>query len=84
MRRLHADLALLLTAVIWGSAFVFQKSAMSHIGPLTFIAARGIVAALALTPLALWERNRAHGELAPAETTAGLSADPDPLRSMSA
>ncbi|HWB45081.1 MAG TPA: DMT family transporter [Hyphomicrobiaceae bacterium] len=55
MTRLHADLALLLTAMIWGLAFVFQKSAMSHIGPLTFIAARAAVAALALTPFALWE-----------------------------
>jgi drug/metabolite transporter (DMT)-like permease len=46
---------LLLSAVIWGWAFVFQKSAMQHVGPLAFIAARGLVAALALAPFALRE-----------------------------
>jgi drug/metabolite transporter (DMT)-like permease len=71
MRRLHADLALLVTAAIWGLAFVFQKSAMSHIGPLTFIAARGLVAALALTPLALWERRAARAEAVGAERSSG-------------
>jgi len=55
MSRLHADLALLFAAAIWGCGFVFQKSAMDHVGPLTFIAARGFVAALALAPLALRE-----------------------------
>jgi drug/metabolite transporter (DMT)-like permease len=58
MSRLHADIALLLAAAVWGLAFVFQKSAMNHIGPLTFIAARGAVAALALAPLALREARR--------------------------
>jgi len=55
MSRLHADIALLFAAVIWGLAFVFQKSAMSHVGPLTFLAARGAVGALALLPLAIRE-----------------------------
>src|SRR5262245_30948138 len=59
MNRLHADLVLLLAAAIWGVAFVFQKSAMSNIGPLTFIAASCAVAALALAPLALRERRNA-------------------------
>ena len=64
MSRLQADLALLFAAVIWGLAFVFQKSAMSHVGPLTFLAARGAVAALALLPLAIQEareREEANG-----------------------
>ena len=43
MSRLHADIALLLAAIIWGVAFVFQKSAMADIGPLAFIASRGAV-----------------------------------------
>jgi drug/metabolite transporter (DMT)-like permease len=59
MTRLHADLALLFAAAVWGVAFVFQKSAMEHIGPLAFIAARGGVAALALAPLAIGEYRRA-------------------------
>lgn len=65
MSRLHADLTLLLAAAIWGFAFVFQKSAMAHVGPLVFIAARAAVAALALAPLA-WREHRAAGE--PANT----------------
>ncbi len=55
MRRAHADLLLVLAAVVWGVAFVFQKTAMDHIGPLLFVAARATVAALALAPLAIRE-----------------------------
>ena len=55
MRRIHADLLLLTAAAIWGFAFLFQKSAMAHVGPLQFVAARAIVACLALLPLALYE-----------------------------
>ncbi|MGE3065139.1 MAG: DMT family transporter [Hyphomicrobiaceae bacterium] len=59
MRRWHADLLLLCAAAIWGLAFVFQKSAMSHVGAFTFIAARGALAALTLAPLAWLEWRRA-------------------------
>jgi drug/metabolite transporter (DMT)-like permease len=55
MRRIHADLLLVLAAVVWGVAFVFQKTAMDHIGPLLFVAARSTVAVLALAPLAFRE-----------------------------
>jgi drug/metabolite transporter (DMT)-like permease len=58
MSRLHADIALLLAAAVWGVAFIFQKTAMDDIGPLAFIASRGAVAALALAPLALREGYR--------------------------
>lgn len=58
MSRLNADIALLFAAAVWGLAFVFQKSAMDHIGPLAFIAARGAIAAVALAPLALREHWR--------------------------
>ena len=59
MRRIHADLLLVLAAVVWGVAFVFQKTAMDHVGPLLFVAARSMVATLALTPLALREGRHA-------------------------
>jgi drug/metabolite transporter (DMT)-like permease len=49
---------LLLAASLWGLAFLFQKSAMRHVGPLTFIGARGVVASVALAPLAWWELKR--------------------------
>lgn len=58
MSRLHADFLLLFTAAIWGVAFLFQKSATAHIGPFTFLAMRGLVACLALAPLAVRERRR--------------------------
>ena len=38
MTRLHADLMLIAIALIWGLAFVFQKTAMLHIGPFLFLA----------------------------------------------
>lgn len=63
MSRLHADLALAFAAVIWGLAFLFQKSAMSHVEPLTFIAARTGLAALALSPLAWREASRSGTQL---------------------
>src|SRR5262245_40822860 len=59
MSRLNADVALLLAAAVWGVAFLFQKAAMDHVGPLAFIAARGAVAALALAPSAWREHRRA-------------------------
>lgn len=55
MRRFHADLLLVLAAAIWGFAFLFQKSAMEHLGPILFVAARSVVASLALAPLAFRE-----------------------------
>ncbi len=59
MTRLQADLLLLFVAIVWGLGFVFMKTAMESIGPMTFIAARSLVGALALVPLALRE-SRAH------------------------
>lgn len=59
MRRFHADLVLLACAAIWGFAFLFQKSAMAHVGPFSFIAARSIVACLALAPLVWLESGKA-------------------------
>lgn len=64
MRRLHADLLLLFAAAIWGFAFLFQKSAMEHIGPVQFVAARATLASLALLPLALYEMRAAGSDWA--------------------
>jgi drug/metabolite transporter (DMT)-like permease len=65
MRRIHADLLLVFAAVVWGVAFVFQKTAMDHIGPSLFVAARSTVAVLALAPLALREHRRAPDQFPP-------------------
>ncbi len=47
------SLALMLTALIWGSAFVAQRSGMEHIGPYTFNAVRCCIGSLALVPVML-------------------------------
>lgn len=43
-------LMLLLTALIWGIAFLFQKNSMNYIGPFTFTSFRGLIAASILIP----------------------------------
>ncbi|MEZ5854076.1 MAG: DMT family transporter [Hyphomicrobiaceae bacterium] len=53
-------LLLIFSAAIWGFAFLFQKTAMRHVGPIQFVTARSLVATLALLPLALHEM-RGHG-----------------------
>lgn len=44
---------LLLTAMIWGSAFVAQRIGMEHIEPFTFNGVRNLIGGLALLPVAL-------------------------------
>lgn len=58
MNRLRADLLLLLTAFIWGTAFVAQKYANDSMPPITFVGARFLLSAVALIPLALYEARR--------------------------
>lgn len=48
-----ADSLLMLTAVIWGIAFVAQRVGMDHVGPLTFNGVRFALGALTLLPFAL-------------------------------
>ena len=55
MTRTKADLLVLFAALIWGVAFYFQKSAMSHIGPFLFLGLRSLLAAVTLIPFALRE-----------------------------
>lgn len=59
MTRIRANLLLLLTAFIWGTAFVAQATAMDSLGPFGFVGARFLLAALAVLPLALHETRRA-------------------------
>jgi drug/metabolite transporter (DMT)-like permease len=54
--RLRADILLLVAAVVWGTAFYFQKRAMAHVGPLMFLTIRAAISAIALLPLAIHER----------------------------
>ncbi|XOV84596.1 MAG: DMT family transporter [bacterium] len=54
----RADLLVLTAALVWGVAFYFQKTAMTHIGPFLFLGARCLIAADALAPFALVEQQR--------------------------
>jgi drug/metabolite transporter (DMT)-like permease len=49
---------LVLTTMLWGFAFVAQKSAMDTMGPLTFSAVRYLLGSLAILPLVIWELRR--------------------------
>ena len=53
---LGADGLLLLTAIIWGFAFVAQRSGMDHIGPFAFSAARFALGALSLLPVLFFQK----------------------------
>lgn len=61
MTRLRADFILLINAAIWGLAFVAQKKANDTLGPVTFIAARFLVSAILVLPLARLEGRQRPG-----------------------
>lgn len=48
---MRSNLMLLLTAFIWGSAFVAQSAGMDYIGPFTFNGVRSIIGGLVLIPV---------------------------------
>ena len=52
--RLTGNIALFLTALIWGLGFVSQRAGMEYIGPFTFNTVRSFLGALSLIPLILW------------------------------
>ena len=56
MRTLRANLLLLLTAVIWGAAFVAQSIGADQVEPFGFLAIRSYLGALVLLPLVLLRR----------------------------
>lgn len=56
---LYADALLLLTAAIWGFAFVAQRVGMDAMGPFAFNAVRYAVGALVLLPLIRYRRRSA-------------------------
>lgn len=49
-KNVKRNLMLVLTAFIWGTAFVSQSKGMEHIGPFTFLAARSYIGSFALIP----------------------------------
>ena len=65
-RTLQSDLLLLLTALIWGFAFVAQRLGMEHLGPFLFNAIRFALGALTPAPFAL------KGDKKQADATSGF------------
>jgi len=49
---------LLLTAFIWGMAFVAQSTGMDHIEPFTMNCSRSVLGGLTLLPVIIWQRMR--------------------------
>ncbi|MFH2220303.1 MAG: DMT family transporter [Pseudomonadota bacterium] len=63
---LKTDALLLLTATIWGFAFVAQRVGMDYVGPFLFNGVRFALGSAVLLPLILRnhvKKNHAHGEL---------------------
>ncbi len=62
-KTLHADLLLLLTAAIWGFAFVAQRVGMDHVGPFTYNAIRFAIGSISLLPLIIFTGRKEAGNL---------------------
>ena len=52
--KLSSNIALFLTALIWGLSFVAQRAGMEYIGPFTFNMVRSFLGGLSLIPVILW------------------------------
>ncbi|KFI86326.1 Transporter, drug/metabolite exporter family [Bifidobacterium reuteri DSM 23975] len=72
---------LLLTALIWGFAFVAQVQGMDSMSPLFFNASRFTLGALSLVPILIWQRwrGRVGSSVAAVDADSGrpVSASPD-------
>lgn len=71
---IQSDALLLLTAAIWGFAFVAQRVGMDHVGPFTYSGVRFALGALTLAPLVLAGRRSSGGlsvPLSPREFVCG-------------
>jgi drug/metabolite transporter (DMT)-like permease len=57
-RYLRSDLLFLLSATIWGFAFVAQRMGMDHVGPFTFNGIRFFLGAMVLVPFICHNRKK--------------------------
>ena len=55
---MKSNILLIITAMIWGFAFVAQRSGMEYIGPFTFNAIRFTLGSLSLLPILIINRRR--------------------------
>lgn len=64
-KKMKSNIMLLLTALIWGSSFVAQKSGMDYIEPFTYNGIRTFIGGLVLIPVLIFftkKNNRQSGE----------------------
>ncbi len=57
-KQLKGNLLLLITAIVWGCAFVAQSTAMDKVQPFTFQASRTFLGALVLLPIVFFKNLR--------------------------
>ena len=57
LKQLKNSLILLLTATIWGLAFVAQSASLDHVPPFMFVFIRNVIAVIVLLPVALLVKN---------------------------
>ena len=50
IHKVRNSLLLLLTALIWGTAFVAQSVGMDYVGPFTYSCVRSLIAGIMLIP----------------------------------
>ena len=62
-RQIKSNLMLMLTALIWGAAFVAQSVSMDYVGPFTFNAARFFIFGLVLIPCMVFLKRWNKGEV---------------------
>ena len=72
--QLKNSFLLLLTAAIWGSAFVAQSVGMDYVKPFTFNGVRSAIGALFLIPCIFFFQNRTNSsEVSPADQIESIS-----------
>jgi len=57
VNRVRQNILPLITAMIWGTAFVAQSVGMEYVGPFTFQAVRSLIGSAALIPV-IWMMDR--------------------------
>ena len=76
MDRMKNNVLLVLTALIWGCAFVAQSVGMDYVGPFTFNMARFLIGAIVLLPV-IWFMDRQWAKEQNAEGVSGINPDTD-------
>lgn len=73
LRALKSDVLLVITAAVWGFAFVAQVVGMEHLGPFTFNGIRFLLGAACLVPLLILNKKRSKISFGPGLVWAGVS-----------